>query len=92
MDSFLLIPFHLSKSIFHIEQLVTVEQHNCQDNNLVDRMKQNVSPHDLGDHEFVSFHWESIEQFIIGWFGGKSQRCQCIHDEIYPEHLNCVER
>ena len=92
MNSFLLVPFHLAKSVLHIEQLVAVEQHDRKDCDLVDRMKQNVSPHDFGYHKFVSLHREPIEKFVIGWFGGKSQRCQCIHDEIYPEHLNCVER
>lgn len=44
--------------------------------------------HASADDVFVSAVGLAVEQFVAGGLGSQRQRCQGIHNKIYPQHLD----
>jgi hypothetical protein len=65
-----------------------VEHDDHEDNDLVDSVAEDVSPHDWGDDEVVLLVWLSKEDVIGWWLSGKGESAEGIHDQVDPEHLD----
>ena len=64
------------------------EEHDGQDDAVVDTVEDDSSPHLRSNDIFVSGIRHSCQKFIEGWFGGQGQSCKSVHDQVDPEHLN----
>ena len=64
------------------------EHDDHKDNDLVDSVAENVSPHDGRNDKVVLLVWLSKENVIGWWFSGKGESAEGIHDQVNPEHLD----
>lgn len=86
-------------SFLYIKAFVSVVSNNCsltnknnddQNNDLIESMSKDVSPHKFG-HDWCIFVIRlSSENIISWWFSGESESCEGIHDKVDPEHLNGI--
>lgn len=90
--------FILSNSICPLKQYwrlirwLTHKQQSEDDYELVDAVAQDVLSHGTGDQRFVSTVGFSHQQRFSWRFGGQSQRCKSVHDQVDPQHLDCFKR
>lgn len=70
---------------------ISVEQENGQNEDLINSMSDNVSPHDWGNHVLSLSVGFSVEQIWSGFLSGEGERGEGIHDQVNPEHLNGVQ-
>lgn len=59
---------------------------------LVDGMAQDVLHHGPRDEGLVTAVWLPQKQGLGGRLSGQGQRGECVHDEVYPEHLHGLQR
>ena len=70
------------------KELVAFEEHDGQDDAVVDTVEDDSSPH-LGSNDvLMSGVRHSCQKFIEGWIGGQGQSCKGVHDQVDPKHLN----
>lgn len=74
--------------MFDSKELVTLEEHDGQDNAVVDTVEDDSSPHLGGNNMLISTIWHSGQEFIEWGVSGQGQSCQSVHNQVDPKHLN----
>lgn len=69
----------------------TFKQQQCQDNDLVERLSEDVSPHVGSYNAVITSVRLPFQELLRRCFSRKSQRCKCVHDNVHPEHLDGVK-
>lgn len=68
------------------------EDADGEDDNLIDGMSENISPHDLVDDGSRFGVWSSVQNIVHWWLGCQGEGTEGIHDKVNPEHLDGVQR
>ena len=71
----------------HVEDFTTLEHKDEQDDNLIDGLTNNVSPHDRVDDGVRLVGGLSKEDRVIGRFGSQGKGSEGVHDQVHPKHL-----
>jgi len=64
------------------------EDEDEQDDNLVDGMAEDVAPHNSVNNAIIALVGETFEQGFAGRLSREGKRCQGVHDQVDPEHLD----
>ena len=73
---------------FESEYLGSKDKHTHKNNQLIDTLSDNVSPHCSIDNLSGLSHWLAVQKSIMGWLSSKSKGSESVHDEINPKHLH----
>ena len=54
-------------------------------------MTNNITPHDWVHDLFEFADRFSVQERVAWWLSSKGKCGKSVHDQVYPEHLNCSE-
>lgn len=70
----------------------TGKQDDEENGELVDTLAEDIDHHTTADEWFGATIRLPLQQFICGQLSGECERCQCVHDQVHPQHLDGLER
>ena len=79
-------------AVWHVKDVITVEEHDAQYNDLIDRIENDVTPHLRVDDVLGSGVRLTGQQLLSGWVGGEGKGSEGVHDQVDPKHLHGGER
>lgn len=74
------------------EEILSDAEKKDQDDELVESLSEDVSPHDCIDDLGGLACWLAIQEGIIRRLSGKGECSEGVHDQVDPKHLNGSER
>lgn len=69
----------------------TNKEQREDDNELIDSVSEDVLCHGAGDERLVPAIWLPLQQRLCGRLCCQGQGCKSIHDQVYPQHLHCLQ-
>ena len=87
IDIVLVVVEWIVGSEFKSEKLSSEDEHTHENDELVDTLTDDVSPHGgIDDHGSLA-HWLTVHESIMGWLCCECKGSESIHDKVNPEHL-----
>lgn len=80
----------LSKKETNSIMKLTEEHEKKQNDELVDAMTDDVLDHGPRDERFGATVWLPFQKGLCWHLSGECERCKRVHDQIHPQHLNCL--
>jgi hypothetical protein len=96
----ILIDWWFGRSFHNIEAFISVvmgksslanEDNDDQNNDLINSMSEDISPHNFVHDGVIFVHWLSFKNVFSWWFSGKSKGGKGVHDKVNPKHLDGVQ-
>ena len=77
-------------SEFKSEKLSSEDEHTHENDELVDTLADDVSPHGGIDNHSSLAHWLTVHESIMGWLSCECKGSESIHDKVYPNEHHSV--
>lgn len=77
--------------VCELEPALAAEQQNKKDNNLVDSLSKDVSPHNGVHNLILTSFGRAVEKCLAWRLSSESKSSKRIHDQVDPKHLDRVK-